>query len=247
LSEQTENDILVSYTPANFPFYEHEGAIVVIVDILRATSAMCTAFMHGVKKIIPVPTIEEAKVYQDKGFLVGAERNGEKVESFEMGNSPYDYMGENIKDSTVVITTTNGTRAIEAAKGSYKVVIGSFLNITALVTWLIEEDRSVILLCSGWKNKYNMEDSIFAGAVVGELLKSDNYSTTCDAAIASSHMFGIANYDVYRFLEYSSHRIRLRKLQLEDDIRYCLKRDQTDVIPILEGDAIVKMEIKEKV
>ncbi|MCB0395997.1 MAG: 2-phosphosulfolactate phosphatase [Flavobacteriales bacterium] len=236
-----KNDVLVSYTPANFPYYEAEDAIVVVIDILRATSAICAAFINGVARVIPVKTVEEAIAYREKGYLAAAERNGEKVPGFDMGNSPYDFLEEDLKGKEVVLTTTNGTQALAAASGSHKVVVGSFLNLSALCKWLIEQDRKVVLLCAGWKNKYNMEDSIYAGAVVGELLKSERFSTTCDSAIAASHIFGIANYDLYRFLDYSSHRIRLRQLQLEKDIRYCLQRDITDIIPILEGDALVPL------
>ncbi|MCB9447946.1 MAG: 2-phosphosulfolactate phosphatase [Flavobacteriales bacterium] len=233
---------MVSYTPANFPHYDHQDAIVVVIDILRATSAICTAFMNGVEKIIPVKTVEEAEAYRNKGYLAAAERNGEKLDGFDMGNSPFDFDAATVQGKEVVLTTTNGTQAIAAAQNAYQVVIGSFLNISALCNYLVSQDRNVILLCAGWKNKYNMEDSIYAGAIVGELLKSDRFSTTCDSAIAASHIFGIANYDLYRFLDYSSHRIRLRQLKLEKDIRYCLQRDITDIIPVLKGDALVRMD-----
>src|SRR5688572_4250273 len=114
------------FSPALYPVYHDEKSIVVIIDIFRATSAICIAFEYGVDKIIPVATIEEAREMKAKGMLVGAERNAIMVEGFDFGNSPYDYMGENIKGKTIVLTTTNGTQAIEAARKAYKVVIGSF-------------------------------------------------------------------------------------------------------------------------
>ena len=153
------------FSPYLYPVYKQENAIVVVIDILRATSAMCTAFEHGAEKIIPVATIEEAREYKSKGFIVGAEREGMPVEGFDFGNSPFSYMGENIKNQTIVITTTNGTQAIEAAKDAHQILIGSFLNINSLCKYLQAQQKPILLLCSGWKNKFNLEDALFAGAV----------------------------------------------------------------------------------
>src|ERR1051326_257733 len=122
----------VCFTPGSYPIYENPGAIVVIIDILRATSAICAAFEYGAEKMIPVATVEEAKEYKKKGFLVGAERNGVHLDGFDFGNSPLSYMNEKIKGQTIVLHPTNGTQAIEVSKKAHKVVIGSFLNMSAL-------------------------------------------------------------------------------------------------------------------
>src|SRR5665213_1714030 len=160
MSEIPSLKIDACFSPMLYPVYKDEESIVVIIDILRATSAICTAFEHGAEKVIPVATVEEARVYKEKGFLVGAERDAVQVEGFDFGNSPFSYMGDNVKGKTIVITTTNGTQAIHAARDAYKVVIGSFLNIDSLCKWLTDEKRSVLLLCSGWKNKFNLEDAL---------------------------------------------------------------------------------------
>lgn len=235
------NQIEVCFTPNNFPLFYNEKAIVVVVDILRATSAICTAFHHGVEKIIPVATVDEARVHLVNGHLAAAERNGEVVEGFTLGNSPFSYMGDDIKGKTLALTTTNGTLAIEVAKHSHKIVIGSFLNMEVLVKWLISEGKDVILLCAGWKNKFNIEDSMFAGAVVKKLLASDKFATTCDSAVASRYLYERAEGNLYDFLECSSHRRRLEKLKLEKDIRYCLTPDSAPVIPVLQGNCLVKI------
>src|SRR4051812_34023124 len=125
-------EINACVSPLLYSVYKDTESVVVIIDILRATSAICTAFHHGAEKMIPVATIEEARLYKAKGYLTGAERDAIPVEGFDFGNSPYSYMDEDVKDKTIVITTTNGTQAIDAAKDAYKVVIGSFLNIDAL-------------------------------------------------------------------------------------------------------------------
>lgn len=229
------------FSPYLYPVYKADDTIVVIIDVLRATSAICAAFEHGVEKIIPVATVEEAHVYKKKGFLVGAERNGLPVEGFDFGNSPFHYMGDHIKGKTVVLTTTNGTQAIEASKDAYKVVIGSFLNIEALCTWLIGENKNILLLCSGWKNKFNLEDAVFAGAVTDEISSRSEKFELGDACLALKYLYQLAKKNPNKFLSHSSHKERLAALNLKEDVRYCLTPNQTKVIPIYKGGALVRM------
>ncbi len=230
----------VCFSPYLYPVYHKDDSIVVIIDILRATSAMCTAFEHGVEKMIPVASIEEATDYKSKGFLVGAERNGIALDGFDFGNSPYSYMTEKIKGKTVVISTTNGTQAIEAARNAQQVVIGAFTNITALCDWLQTQNKNVLLLCSGWKNKFNLEDSLFAGALATRLLATNVFEIG-DAALAVSNLFLQAEKNPYKFLRNSSHTERLAALGLKKDIKYCLSLDKTKIIPILKDKYLVKL------
>lgn len=229
------------FSPFLYPVYKDQNSIVVIIDILRATSAICTAFQYGVEKIIPVATIDEARGYKNKGYLVGAERDGAQVEGFEYGNSPYHYMGDHVKGKTLVITTTNGTQAIRAAHDAYKVVIGSFVNMDVLCNWLIKENRNILLLCAGWKDKFNLEDSLFAGAVTEELLKRRANIELGDGCLALQYLYQLAVKDPYKFINRSSHKERLHRLNLKKDIRYCLTPNQTKVIPVLKGDVLVNM------
>ena len=123
--------IEVCFTPGEYDYFKGDFEIVVVIDVLRATSAICAAFDNGIKSIIPVPTIEEAMEYKAKGYLVGAERKGQIVEGFDFGNSPYSYMNPDFKDKEVVLSTTNGTKSIDVAKDAEMLVIGSFLNLDA--------------------------------------------------------------------------------------------------------------------
>ncbi|MFY9307960.1 MAG: 2-phosphosulfolactate phosphatase [Bacteroidia bacterium] len=230
----------VCLSPYLYPVYHKENTIVVVIDILRATSAMCTAFHYGVDKIIPVATLEEAADYKKQGFLVGAERNGIAIEGFDFGNSPFSYTTEQIKGQTIVISTTNGTQAIDAARSAYKVVIGAFTNITALCNWLKQQERSVLLLCSGWKNRFNLEDTLFAGAVTDILLKDKKYKSG-DGALTASYLYQSAQKNPYRYLRNSSHTERLAAMGLKKDIKYCFTLDQTTVIPVLEDKYLVRM------
>ncbi|HEX8514769.1 MAG TPA: 2-phosphosulfolactate phosphatase [Bacteroidia bacterium] len=230
----------VCLSPHLYPVYHKDDSIVVVIDILRATSAMCTAFEYGVDKMIPVASVEEAMEYKKQGFLVGAERNGIALEGFDFGNSPYSYMTDDIRGQTIVISTTNGTQAIEAARNAYKVVIGAFTNISALCEWLTSQERHVLLLCSGWKNRFNLEDSVFAGAVADKLVATGSYRTG-DAALAVSSLYNLAKSNPYKFLHNSSHAERLAAMGLKEDIKYCLQTDRTKVIPVLDGKHLIRL------
>jgi 2-phosphosulfolactate phosphatase len=223
-----------------YPLYAAKETVTVVVDILRATSAICTAFEHGIEKVIPVPDVEDTYFYKDHDdVILAAERGGEIVEGFSYGNSPLSYMSEDIKGKTLVITTTNGTQAIEAAKDSEIILIGSFLNFGALTAMLREIDRDVMVLCAGWKNRFNLEDTLFAGAVTENLLNAGfSYATDSDAALASLSLFQAAKHDMYAFLENSSHRNRLEKLNLEEDVKYCLQFNKTSCVPFLRDHAL---------
>jgi 2-phosphosulfolactate phosphatase len=210
--------------------------------VLRATSAICTAFEHGVEKIIPVSTLEKALEYKYQGFLVAAERDGCIVDGFDLGNSPFSYMAPELKGKTIVLTTTNGTQAINVAKNAYQIAIGSFLNLNALSNWLIESNRKVILLCAGWKDKFNLEDTLLAGAIARKLLDSKKFESNCDSTRAAMHLMNIAGDDLYGFLKNSSHRNRLDKLNLDDDIRFCLSPNQSTCIPLMKEGALIKLD-----
>lgn len=213
-----------------------------MVDVFRATSAMVTAFQHGAASMIPVSTVEEAREYQRKGFMVGGERNGVVVEGFEFGNSPFSYMNEEIKGKEIVLTTTNGTRAINIASESAEtVLIGSFLNLQALADHIATQGKDLVIFCAGWKDRFNMEDSLFAGALTNLLLASNKFTSNCDSANASSLVYRTARRDLLRFLSNCSHRKRLGHLNLEKDVEYCLQTDITDVIPVLKDGKLIQL------
>jgi len=231
----------VCFSPALIHLHDITESIVVVIDVLRATSSICVAFAYGVKSITPVASVEESLAYKEKGFLVGAERNGEMLDGFDLGNSPYSYMDPKIIGRDIALSTTNGTQAIAAASGAYKIVIGSFLNLDTLCNWLKQQDRSVLLLCSGWKNSFNLEDTLLAGAVVEGLQNDFDLSKMRDSALAAQHLYNLAKDDLNSFLEKSSHRIRLEKLNIDSDIKYCLTPNQTNVVPVIVNGALVNV------
>ena len=217
--------------------------IVVVIDVLRATSAMVTAFEHGVARIIPVATIEEATQYIGlPGYIVAAERDGEVVEGFQFGNSPLAFRDrELVAGKTIVITTTNGTRTINLARNAKQLVIGSFLNLSALSEWLVEQNDNVLLLCSGWRDKFNLEDSIFAGAVMDRLLNSGKFGSEEDSSIAAKYLFMAAQENLLSLLKAAPRRKRLEQLKLLDDVKFCLTPDQSRVIPIYREGVLVPL------
>jgi 2-phosphosulfolactate phosphatase len=231
----------VCFTPGEYAYYKDEFEIVVVIDVLRATSAICAAFDNGIKSIIPVPTVEEAQEYKSKGWLAGAERKGQIVEGFDFGNSPFSYMKEEFRDQEVVLTTTNGTKSLHVAKDAEIVVVGSFLNLEVLSKWLSEQDKNVLCLCSGWQDKFNLEDTICAGAISDYLISTGNFTSDEDSSIAAKYLYLSAKDNYFGYLKSSSHRRRLKNLNLNEDIKYCLTPNQTDVIPILRNGKLVKL------
>ena len=233
-------NISVCFTADQFEKYADGKSTVVVVDVLRATSVISTAFMEGVEAVIPVQTLDEALSYKGKeGYIVAAERNAKPIEGFDYGNSPFHYMNSDVKGKTLVLTTTNGTKAIHNAR-EHKVITASYINIEAVATHLIEEHNDVIILCSGWKGVFNLEDPIFAGSLAELLLASGKYDSNCDSLFASKQLLNNANGDLFTYLGDSSHRRRLKSLNMEDDTRFCLSPPfNSDIIPILKGDQLI--------
>ena len=234
-------EVEVVLSPRLYEIFDTEEANVVVVDVLRATSAICAAFENGVKEILPVRDVYEALEYKEKGWLAAAERNGNVVPGFDFGNSPHAFMQADIQGKGVVLTTTNGTKAIDIAKKSSKeIFIGSFINLTAIADLLNERGEKVVILCAGWKDRYCMEDSIFAGALV-ELLLQKGFTTYCDSAKSVRRMWKAGEIDLKSYLEDCSHRLRLGSKNLDEDIDFCLSIDKSKLVPILQ-DGVLKVD-----
>lgn len=231
--------IEVCFSPFLYELHKENYEIIVVIDVLRATSAICTAFDHGVNAIIPVDSVEIAREYQKQGYLVGAERLGKIVEGFDFGNSPFSYMTDAVKGKDVVLTTTNGTKAIHLAKDAETVVIGSLLNLDALCQWLEKQHKNTLCLCSGWQNKFNLEDTICAGAISEYLINTGKFVSDEDSSIAAKYLYLSAKDNYFGYLKSSSHRRRLRNLNLNEDIKYCLTPNTSKAIPVLREDKLV--------
>ncbi len=232
----------VCFSPNLYPLHKDEHHIAVVIDVLRATTAICTAFHHGVGRIIPLETIEEAREYQRKGYHAAAERKGRIVEGFELGNSPLGFKTDRFRGETVAMTTTNGTQAIKEVADMPEVLIGAFVNLDAICTYLRKREQNVLLLCAGWENRFNLEDTICAGAIADRLINSGHFVSLHDSSISAKYLYRSARDNYFGFLKSSSHRRRLKDLDLGEDIKFSLTPNQTDVIPVLRKGALIRLE-----
>ena len=223
----------VCFSPALYPAYHDPEAIVVVVDIFRATTTMAAAFSNGVRSIRPVATVEEAQAYKEKGWLVGAERNVRRCDFADFGNSPFDYTPEKVAGKEIVFTTTNGTKAITIAQSAYRVVTGAFINLQAVADYCVGHKRNVVVLCSGWQDKVNIEDTLFGGALVDLLVNTGLYEKGSDSAVIAQDMWITNKEDLLRYLAPTDHVARLKANHLDDSIPYCLTLSITDRVPEL--------------
>jgi 2-phosphosulfolactate phosphatase len=211
--------------------YTVQDKTVVVVDILRATSCMTTAFAHGIESITPFAKLDDCLNMKSKGFFTAGERDGKKVDGFDLGNSPFEYMNERLRGKKIAFTTTNGTQAIDKSRAAKEVIIGSFLNLSSVVRHLLFSKNNVLIVCAGWKGKVNLEDTLFAGAVVDKL--KDFIEPDCDAPLIAQRLYCQAKDDMVKYLSTSSHVKRLAKLNIHKDIEFCLTPDQYQIVPIL--------------
>lgn len=228
----------VCLSPAIYSKHADDENIVVIVDILRATSAICTAFHNGVKTIIPVSTVEEARQKKNEGYTVASERDGYVLDFADFGNSPFNFTKEKVEGKEIVYSTTNGTRCIHMAAHSKAVLIGSFLNLSALAEWIIEQDSPVLIFCASWKDRFSLEDTVFAGALAKKLLESGKFESICDAVTASLDLWEMARPDLYGYILKAAQKGRLAEKGLDDCIEFCHQPDFTEVIPVFEDDQL---------
>lgn len=227
----------VCLSPNLIDLYDLEGKIVVVVDVLRATSCMVTAFGQGIRSIIPFADADSCYQMRRTGFIVAGERNGEIIEGFDLGNSPFHYIDEDYSGEKLAMTTTNGTVAIHKAREAKEVLVGAFLNLSTVADYLNNKSEDILILCAGWKGKINLEDTLFAGALVNKLKMSCDME--CDAPQLAETAWLTAKDNLLEYLSTSSHVQRLKNLNIQKDIEFCLTLDKYKLIPFLSGDQIV--------
>src|SRR4030095_3229289 len=239
--------LYTSLSPALVHLYDLSNSIVVIIDVLRATSTIATALYNGAKCVIPVDSVSRCIELgrQIEGITAG-ERDGKVAEGLLNGNSPFEYPRETIEGKTLVLTTTNRTRLLHRAleKGAKEIITGSFSNVSAVCEHIMDMKRNVILGCAAWKDKVNMEDTLFAGAIIANVRK--NFEINCDSSHMAEAMYDKGKKDLFAFIKKNnaSHYHRLMKFGLEKDIRYCLTADKANVLPVYsDGKLIVKSSL----
>lgn len=226
--------IEVCFTPDLYDFRHTEGQhVTIVIDVLRATTAICAALHSGVKGIIPVADIQDLKKLKENGYIIASEREGIKVDFADFGNSPFTFLQNDLKGKVIAYSTTNGTVAIEKiAEHDAPIYIGAYTNISILCDTIINLNKSVVIVCSGWKGKFSLEDAVIAGAYCERLIESKKFSKICDSSSASIDLWNIAKHNLLEYIDKCIHRQRLQRLGLDDVLEFCFTADQSPVVPI---------------
>jgi len=231
-------------SPALLHLYDVSNSVVVIIDVLRATSTIATALYNGAKSVIPVDSVSRCiELGKQIDGITAGERDGKIAEGLIHGNSPFEYSREFIAGKILVLTTTNGTRLLQMAldKGAKQIITGSFPNLSSVCNHLLQTKQNVILGCAAWKDRVNMEDMLFAGAVISRI--GNQFSINCDSSHLAETIYNKAQKDLFGFMKKNeaSHYNRLMGFGLEKDIRYCLSADGADILPVYgEGKLIIQ-------
>ncbi len=229
----------VCLSPALLHLYNPQGTVTVIIDVFRATSTIAAALYNGAQRIIPVAAVEECiKIgAATPNSITAGERDGKVAEGLQHGNSPLEYQRSFVEGKTLVLTTTNGTRLLHMVNGAANIITGSFLNLSAVCDFLIAQGKPVLLGCAAWKDRFNLEDTLFAGAVVNRI--AEYFSINCDSARAARTLEAQTRGAYLDYLRNSSHYHRLAAFGLENDLAYCTTPDLHPVVPILQGKNLV--------
>ena len=225
------------FSPALLHLYDLSNAVVVIIDVFRATSTIAAALYNGAKCVIPVDEVAKAiEISKQIDGIAAGERDGKLAEGLQHGNSPLEYSKDFIKDKTLVLTTTNGTKLLQMAldNKATTIITGSFPNLSAVCTFLINENKNVVLGCAGWKDRFNLEDTLFAGAVIAKI--KENFTIHCDSSLTAELLYNQHKDNLIDFASTLTHYHRLvERFGLIEDIKFCLTPDGANVLPLYEN------------
>lgn len=217
---------------------------VVVIDMLRATSVITTAINNGCTGVIPVLTIEQALEIADKDrkkYMLGGERKALKIEGFDFSNSPLEYNEEVIKGRTLIMTTSNGTRAIKGSRSAKNILIGALINANAVAKKLVSLGNDVMMVNAGTYGEFSMDDFICSGYIVDCLLNKSHQIQLMDIT-KTAHYIYKQNENITSFVKHASHYQRMKELNLDDDLEYCFKKDIIDIVPEYINDIITLCE-----
>jgi len=222
------------------------GDVIIVVDVLRCTSSIVTALANGATDVTAVRSISEARALKAKNpsFILAGERGGLPPNGFELGNSPREFSARNVKDRSVIITTTSGTQAISNASKAKVVLMGSFLNLTAVAEKAFqiatEKNYGLTVAMSGKLGSFSLEDFLCAGGIVS-LWEGEELEFS-DSAHASLLAYNTASDDLLKNVLRGNHARELVNLGLEQDVAFCCERDRYDIVPNLKDGRIVRLE-----
>ncbi|MAT59592.1 MAG: 2-phosphosulfolactate phosphatase [Melioribacteraceae bacterium] len=235
----------VLLSPLNADDLYFTGKTTVVIDILRATSVIVTALGNGAREIIPVNTVDFAMKVSGNAFggqtLLGGERNTKKIEGFALGNSPIEYNTETVKGKSIILYTTNGSKAIVRAKFSENLFICSFGNLNAIAEHLVKLNKDVVIVCSGTNGMFNLEDTICAGKLITEMLKMNEEIELTDASNASVTLNKSFGKSLNKMLSQTEHGKLLIENGFSEDIKICAKLNTHDIIPYYDS-GVIKLQ-----
>ncbi|SNS95806.1 2-phosphosulfolactate phosphatase [Ekhidna lutea] len=231
------NTIEVCLTPELIHQHALKGKLVVVVDIFRATSCIVTGLANDVEAIKPVAEVDECKALGTKGYIMAGERDGIMIEGFDIGNSPFDYQSESVKGKKVAISTTNGSKAILLSEEADEIIIGSFLNLDAVAQYILQKKKDVVIHCAGWKGTPNLEDTLFAGALIDEC--AEEMKPDRDSALVAHQLFIASHENMLGLALQSSHAERLKGFGIEEDLEFCMEENKYPVVPKLVNGELV--------
>ena len=230
-----------SLSPALLHLYDLSNSIVVIIDVFRATSTIASALYNGAKCVIPVDSVPKAiEISKNIDGIAAGERDGMIAEGLQHGNSPLEYDRDFIENKILVLTTTNGTRLLQMAldNNADTIISGSFPNLSAVCEFLVAEKKNVVLGCAGWKDRFNLEDTLFAGAVINRIAK--DFTIHCDSSLMAETMYAKHKNKIMEFAPKLTHYHRLvERFGLIEDIQYCLTNDVANVLPVYKDGKLV--------
>ncbi len=228
----------VAVTPDGLEPAAVAASTVLVIDVLRASTCIVTALANGCAAIVPVATPEEARqrLAALPGALLAGERRGEPIEGFDLGNSPLEFTAARVGGRVVVMTTSNGTRALLAARGAVAVGVAAFVNAEAAAAWALAGRRDVLLLCSGERGARSLEDHACAGHLVERLRAAEPGARPTPAAEAAATTARAYGKDVARLAHDSSWARHLASRERQADLAACLTLDASTVVPVYRPD-----------
>lgn len=208
--------------------YDVEGKLVVIIDVFRATTTIVTAMENGVNEVKTCLEVDQAIALKKDDFLVGGERNGVKVKGMDVDNSPLSFLDKKYKNQKLAISTTNGTKAVDMSLDAKEIIIGAFVNLSAVAHYIKQSNLDILLVCAGWKGKMSTEDFMYAGAIVS--LLSDEVVLTDSSEIALNY-YEKNKECCQEKLNTCEHANRLKKLNKQRDMDFCIQKDLYNIVP----------------
>jgi 2-phosphosulfolactate phosphatase len=243
-------NIEVFLTGAQLEEEDVKGRTVVVIDVLRACSTIVTALSNGARSVVPVPDMAQAgKIASNldqASYLLGGERDGQRIEGYHLGNSPLEYGRETVKDRTVILNTTNGTTALAQARQAEHLIVGCLLNASTVIDFVRSTGLPLTIVCAGWRNRVSLEDTLCAGLFLYELWNGIEPERVSDTSHIAFTQYANDRGDLTKALRRSNHAGWLTRQGYGEDVEYSFQIDAVPVLPYYDDSRLIlKATVKE--